>query len=37
VVIAKSDRKTEAHEFLDWMLSPEQQGRLKDFGLAAVK
>jgi molybdate transport system substrate-binding protein len=37
VVIAKSDRKTEAHDFLDWMLSPEQQGRLKDFGLAAVR
>jgi molybdate transport system substrate-binding protein len=37
VVIAKSDRKAEAHEFLDWMLSPEEQSRLKDFGLAPVK
>ncbi len=37
VVMAKSDRKAEAHEFLDWMLSPEVQGRLKDFGLTAVK
>ena len=37
VVMAKSDRKADAHEFLDWMLSNEVQGHLKDFGLAAVK
>jgi molybdate transport system substrate-binding protein len=37
VVMAKSDRKDAAHEFLDWMLSPEVQGHLKDFGLAPVK
>jgi molybdate transport system substrate-binding protein len=37
VVMAKSDRKDEAHEFLDWMLSDEVQSHLKDFGLAAVK
>ena len=37
VVMAKSDRKAEAHEFLDWMLSDEVQSHLKDFGLAAVK
>jgi molybdate transport system substrate-binding protein len=37
VIIAKSDRRDEAHQFLDWMLSDEVQSHLKDFGLAAVK
>jgi molybdate transport system substrate-binding protein len=37
VVIAKSDRKAEAHAFLDWMLSPAVQGRLHDLGLAPVE
>jgi molybdate transport system substrate-binding protein len=37
VVMAKSDRRAEAHEFLDWMLSDEVQTHLKDFGLSAVK
>jgi molybdate transport system substrate-binding protein len=37
VIMAKSDRKADAHDFLDWMLSPEVQTHLKDFGLAAVK
>jgi molybdate transport system substrate-binding protein len=37
VVIATSDRKAVAHEFLDWMLSPDVQTRLPDFGLARVQ
>jgi molybdate transport system substrate-binding protein len=37
VVIAKSDRKAEAHAFLDWMLSPAVQGRLHELGLAPVE
>ncbi len=37
VVVAKSDRKAEANAFLQWILSPEIQAKLKDFGLASVQ
>ena len=37
VVMAKSDRKADAHAFLDWMLTPQVQARLPQMGLAAVK
>jgi molybdate transport system substrate-binding protein len=37
VVLAKSEKKTEAHAFLDWLLSPAIQGSLEKFGLGAVK
>jgi molybdate transport system substrate-binding protein len=37
VVLAKSDRKGEAHAFLNWLLSPAVQGELSQFGLAAVQ
>lgn len=33
VVIKKSDRLEEARAFMTWMLSPEVQNHLKDFGL----
>ncbi len=36
VVMKNSPKKREAVEFLDWMRSPEVQGHLKEFGLAAV-
>ena len=37
VVMAKSDRKADAHAFLDWLLTPPVQTRLPQMGLAAVK
>jgi molybdate transport system substrate-binding protein len=37
VVMAKSDRKAEAHAFLNWLLTPQVQARLPQMGLAAVK
>ncbi|MCU1324167.1 MAG: molybdenum transporter, periplasmic molybdate-binding protein [Acidobacteriaceae bacterium] len=36
-VVLKTDRKVEGQKFLDWMLSAEVQGHLKDFGLAPVR
>jgi molybdate transport system substrate-binding protein len=37
VVMAKSDRKAEAHAFLDWLTSSAVQGNLTKLGLTAVK
>jgi molybdate transport system substrate-binding protein len=37
VVMANSDRKVEAHAFLNWLLTPQVQSRLPQMGLAAVK
>jgi molybdate transport system substrate-binding protein len=37
VVMKKSPKEGEALAFLDWMLSPEVQEHLKDFGLHAVE
>jgi molybdate transport system substrate-binding protein len=37
VVMAKSDRRVEAHAFLDWLLTPAVQGDLEKLGLRAVK
>jgi molybdate transport system substrate-binding protein len=37
VIMAKSDRKADAHAFLDWLLSPAVQAKLSTLGLAAVK
>jgi molybdate transport system substrate-binding protein len=37
VIMKNSDRKAEAHAFLDWMLSPAVQGRLSTLGLGPVK
>jgi molybdate transport system substrate-binding protein len=37
VIIMKSERKAEAHAFLDLLLSAPVQGNLKNMGLAAVK
>jgi len=37
VVLAKSDRRTEAHAFLDWLLSPEIQSQLPKLGLKPVQ
>jgi molybdate transport system substrate-binding protein len=37
VIMNKSDRKAEAHAFLDWLLSPEVQGNWSKLGLGAVK
>jgi molybdate transport system substrate-binding protein len=37
VVIAKSDRKAAALDFLKWMLSPPIQNQLKSFGLAPAQ
>jgi molybdate transport system substrate-binding protein len=36
-VVMKTDRKAEAHAFLDWMLSREVQEKLPAFGLAPVR
>jgi molybdate transport system substrate-binding protein len=36
VVMAKSDKKAEAHAFLDWLLSPATQASLPQFGLGPV-
>jgi molybdate transport system substrate-binding protein len=37
VVMKNSDRKADAHAFLDWLLSPVVQGNLPKLGLGAVK
>lgn len=37
VVMAKSDRKAEAHAFLDWLLKPEVQASLVPMGLRPVR
>ncbi len=37
VVIAKSDRRAEAHAFLDWLLKPQVQAALAPMGLEPVK
>jgi molybdate transport system substrate-binding protein len=37
VIMMKSDRKAEAHAFLDWLLSAPVQGNLKNMGLSSVK
>jgi len=37
VIIKNSDRKADAHAFLDWLLSPTVQGNLPKMGLGAVK
>jgi molybdate transport system substrate-binding protein len=37
VVMKKSDRRAEAHAFLDWLLKPEIQGSLAEMGLAPVR
>jgi molybdate transport system substrate-binding protein len=37
VVMAKSDRRAEAHAFLDWLLKPEIQAVLATMGLEPVK
>jgi molybdate transport system substrate-binding protein len=37
VVMAKSDRKADAHAFLDWLLSPAVQDNWSKLGLSPVK
>ncbi|MBB5059998.1 molybdate transport system substrate-binding protein [Granulicella aggregans] len=37
VIIAKSDRRTEAHAFLDWLLTTEIQAELPKLGLDPVR
>jgi molybdate transport system substrate-binding protein len=37
VVMGKSDRKAQAHAFLDWLLTAQVQGSLSKFGLASVQ
>jgi len=37
VILARSDRRREAHAFLDWLLSSEIQGQLQNVGLEAVR
>jgi molybdate transport system substrate-binding protein len=37
VVMAKSEKKAEAHAFLDWLLSDPLQRELEKMGLGAVK
>jgi molybdate transport system substrate-binding protein len=37
VIMKNSDRRAEAHAFLDWILSPAVQGNLSNLGLAAVR
>jgi molybdate transport system substrate-binding protein len=37
VVMKNSDRKADAHAFLDWLLSSAVQGNLSKMGLSAVK
>jgi molybdate transport system substrate-binding protein len=37
VIMKNSDRKADAHAFLDWLLSPAVQGNWAKVGLAAVK
>jgi molybdate transport system substrate-binding protein len=37
VVMKNSDRRADAHAFLDWLLSPAVQGNLPKLGLGAVR
>ncbi len=37
VVLARSNRKAEAHAFLNWLLSSEVQGKLPNVGLEAIQ
>jgi molybdate transport system substrate-binding protein len=37
VVMKSSDRRAEAHAFLDWLLKPEVQASLVPMGLEPVK
>ena len=37
VVLARSDRRAEAHAFLNWLLSPEIQGKLPEAGLQPIE
>jgi molybdate transport system substrate-binding protein len=37
VVMKNSDRRADAHAFLDWLLSPTVQGNWSKLGLAAVR
>jgi molybdate transport system substrate-binding protein len=37
VIMKKSDRKADAHAFLDWLLTPEVQANWSKMGLSAVK
>jgi molybdate transport system substrate-binding protein len=37
VILAKSDRRTEAHAFLDWLRSPDIQAELPKLGLDPVQ
>jgi molybdate transport system substrate-binding protein len=37
VVLNKSDKRAEAHAFLDWLLTPGVQANLAKLGLSAVK
>ncbi|MCU1223882.1 MAG: molybdate transporter substrate-binding protein [Edaphobacter sp.] len=37
VVMTKSQRRADAHAFLDWLLTPGVQGNLQKFGLGAVR
>ncbi len=37
VVLRRSDRRGEAHAFLDWLLSSEIQGQLPNVGMEAVR
>jgi molybdate transport system substrate-binding protein len=37
VVMAKSERKADAHAFLDWLLTSAVQGNLTKVGLAPVQ
>jgi molybdate transport system substrate-binding protein len=37
VIMMKSDRRAEAHAFLDWLLSSPVQGNLSKMGLASVR
>lgn len=37
VILKNSDRRDEAHAFMDWLLSSEVQGKLKNVGLEPVR
>jgi molybdate transport system substrate-binding protein len=37
VVMSKSQRRPEAHAFLDWLLTPAVQGNMSKLGLAPIK
>ena len=36
-VVMKTERKADAHAFLDWLLTSEVQGKLQNYGLGAVR